>query len=57
MSPVVLGLVVHLALRPLLDPWLNASSDGKVAAAVAILVLPIVFSVVALIRALQARPD
>jgi ABC-type sugar transport system permease subunit len=57
MSPVVLGLLVHLALRPLLDPWLNASSDAKVATAIAILLLPIAFSAVMLLRALQARPD
>jgi hypothetical protein len=57
MWPVVLGFVVHLVLRPLFDPWLNASSDAKVAAAVVILTLPVVFALVMLARALRRRPD
>jgi len=57
MWPVVLGLVVHLVLRPLLDPWLNASSDAKVAGAVVILTIPVVFALVMLARALRRRPD
>jgi hypothetical protein len=55
MWPVVLGLVVHIALRPLCDPWLNASSDSKVSAAIVILAIPIVFSGVMLVRILRRR--
>jgi hypothetical protein len=40
-------------LRPFCDPWLNASSDAKVAAAVTVLVIPIVFSVGMLVRILR----
>jgi hypothetical protein len=55
MWPVVGGLVAHIALRPLLDPWLNAQSDAKVTAAAAILAVPIVFAVVMLVRALLRK--
>lgn len=57
MWPVVLWLVVHLVLRPLLDPWLNASSDALVAGAVVILTIPVVFALVMLARALRRRSD
>jgi hypothetical protein len=55
MWPVVGGLVAHIVLRPLLDPWLNAQSDAKVAAAAAILAVPVVFAVVMLLRALLRK--
>jgi hypothetical protein len=57
MVPVVLGLVVHIAMRPFLDPWLNSDSDAKVGMAIALLVVPVGFSGVMLVRALRARPD
>jgi hypothetical protein len=53
--PVVGGLAAHIVLRPLLDPWLNASSDAKVAAAAAILAIPILFAVFMLVRALRKK--
>jgi len=56
MWPVVGGLAAHIALRPLLDPWLNSGSDGKVAAAAIILAVPVVFAVIMLARAL-VRPS
>ncbi len=49
--PVAAGLLTHLALRPVLDPWLNASSDAKLAGAVVLLALPLVGAAVALVRA------
>jgi hypothetical protein len=55
MWPVVGGLAAHIALRPLLDPWLNAGSDAKVAAAAVILSIPVVFAVFMLVRALRRR--
>ena len=55
MWPVALGLLVHLVLRPFCDPWLNAESDAKVATALTILLLPIVFSVGMLVRILRRR--
>jgi len=55
MWPVVGGLAAHIVLRPLLDPWLNATSDAKVAAAAAILAIPILFAVFMLVRALRSR--
>ena len=57
MWPVVGGLVVHIALRPLLDPWLNSSSDGKVDLAIVVLAAPIAASAVMLVRALRSRND
>jgi hypothetical protein len=51
--PVAAGLGVHVALRPLLDPWLNGASDAKWWTAVALLAAPILFSLVALARALR----
>ena len=55
MWPVIGGLAAHIALRPLLDPWLNSGSDAKVAAAAIILAVPVVFAVIMLARALS-RP-
>ncbi|HEX4339306.1 MAG TPA: hypothetical protein VH062_25540 [Polyangiaceae bacterium] len=57
MWPVVGGLAAHIALRPLLDPWLNAGSDAKVAGAVVILAVPVVFAGVMLVRALRRKQD
>ena len=54
MWPVVLGLVAHLVLRQVFDSWLNASSDAKFWTAVVIVAAPVVFSVVALVRAIRA---
>ncbi|HVW25484.1 MAG TPA: hypothetical protein VHC69_08940 [Polyangiaceae bacterium] len=53
MWPVVGGLAAHIALRPLLDPWLNSGSDAKVAAAAIVLAVPVVFAVIMLARALM----
>ena len=55
MWPVIGGLAAHIVLRPILDPWLNAASDAKVAAAAVILAIPILFAVVTLVRALRRR--
>ncbi len=55
MWPVIGGLAAHIALRPLLDPWLNAGSDAKVTAAVVILAIPVLFAVLMLARALRRR--
>lgn len=57
MWPVVAGLVAHIALRPVFDPWLNSSSDGKVDLAIVILAAPIVASAVLLVRALRSKID
>lgn len=48
--PVAAGLGVHLALRPLLDPWLNGASDARFWTAVTLLVAPLAFALVALVR-------
>jgi hypothetical protein len=56
MWPVIGGLAAHIALRPLLDPWLNSGSDAKVAAAAIVLAVPVVFAVIMLARALT-RPS
>ena len=55
MWPVMGGLVAHIVLRPFLDPWLNAASDFKVAAAATILSLPLLFAAFMLARALRRR--
>jgi hypothetical protein len=55
MWPVVGGLAAHILLRPLLDPWLNAGSDAKVAAAAIILGIPILFAGFMLVRALRNK--
>lgn len=57
MWPVVAGLAAHILLRPLLDPWLNASSDAKVATAATLLSIPILFAVFMLVRALRSKQD
>jgi hypothetical protein len=57
MWPVVAGLAAHIALRPILDPWLNSSSDGKVDLAIIILAAPLALSVVTLLRALRPKRD
>ena len=57
MWPVIGGLLVHIILRPLFDPWLNGASDAKVTAAAVILAVPILFSVFMLVRALTRKPD
>jgi len=43
--PTFAGVAVHFALREVLDPWLNASSDAKFWGAVSILALPLLFAV------------
>jgi beta-lactamase regulating signal transducer with metallopeptidase domain len=50
--PALAGVVVHFALREVLDRWLNASSDAKFWGAVGILALPLLFSVFAIYRAI-----
>jgi hypothetical protein len=57
MWPVIGGLAAHILLRPLMDPWLNASSDAKVYAAVAVLGVPVIFALVMLVRALTRKSD
>lgn len=57
MWPAVAALAAHILLRPLLDPWLNASDDAKVGAAVAILAVPIVFAIVTVARSMRAKTD
>ena len=47
---------VHFALRPLLDGWLNASSDKKLIAALAILAMPLIFAAWAFYRSISGRP-
>ncbi|HEX7670962.1 MAG TPA: hypothetical protein VF395_15310, partial [Polyangiaceae bacterium] len=57
MWPVVAGLAAHIALRPILDPWLNSSSDTKVDLAVFLLAVPLAASAVMLVRALRPKSD
>lgn len=57
MWPVVAGLAAHIALRPMLDPWLNSSSDGKVDFAIVVLAAPLAVSAAMLVRALRSKPD
>ncbi len=49
------AIALHFILRPLLDPWLNASSDGKFFAALAILALPLLFAAYAFYRSFGSR--
>jgi hypothetical protein len=56
MWPVVGGLAAHIALRPVMDPWLNSGSDAKVVAAAIILAVPVLFALIMLARALM-RPS
>jgi len=52
----VAGIAVHFALRPLLDNWLNALSDRKLFAALAILAAPLFFAAYAFYRSIDGRP-
>jgi hypothetical protein len=52
----VAAIGVHFALRPLLDGWLNASSDKTFIAALAILALPLIFAAWAFYRSIGRRP-
>ena len=54
--PTFAGVAVHFALREVLDPWLNASSDAKFWGAVSILALPLLFAVYAMYRAIVSPP-
>jgi hypothetical protein len=51
-GPALAGIAVHFALREVLNPWLNASSDTKFWGAVTILVIPLVFAIFAMVRAI-----
>jgi hypothetical protein len=51
--PALAGVVVHFILREVLNPWLNASSDARFGAAVVILILPLVFTIFALLRSIR----
>jgi hypothetical protein len=57
MWPVIGGLAAHILLRPLLDPWLNAASDAKVAGAAIVLAIPIAFAVFMFVRALRRKAN
>jgi hypothetical protein len=52
--PALFGLVAYFVLRQVFDPWLNASSDSKFWTAVVVCAAPIVFSIVAIARAIRA---
>jgi len=52
----VASIGVHFALRPLLDNWLNALSDRKLFAALAILAAPLLFAAYAFYRSIDGRP-
>jgi hypothetical protein len=52
--PALFGVVVHFALREVLNPWLNAASDLKFWGAVAILAIPLVFAAFAVVRSIVA---
>jgi hypothetical protein len=52
----VVAIALFCVLRLLLDPWLNAASDGKVAAALVVLALPLLFAGFALYRAIVPKP-
>jgi hypothetical protein len=51
--PAFAGVVAHFALREVLNPWLNASSDARFWGAVVILVLPLLFTIYGLIRSIR----
>lgn len=51
--PAVAGVVAHFVLREVLNPWLNASSDARFWGAVVILILPLLFTVFALVRSIR----
>jgi hypothetical protein len=50
--PAFAGIGLHLVLREVLNPWLNASSDAKFWSAAGIVALPLLFSVFAIYRAI-----
>jgi hypothetical protein len=50
--PAFAAIGVHFALRQMLDPWLNASSDIKFWGAVVLLAIPLVFAFFAFFRAI-----
>jgi hypothetical protein len=50
--PAVAGVGLHFVLREVLNPWLNASSDARFWGAVIILVLPLLFTIFALVRSI-----
>jgi hypothetical protein len=52
MWPAFAGVGLHLVLREVLNPWLNASNDAKFWSAAALLALPLLFSVYAIFRAI-----
>jgi hypothetical protein len=52
----VLAIAFFCVIRLLLDPWLNASSDRKLTAALVILGLPLLFAGYALYRTIVPRP-
>lgn len=51
--PAVAGVALHFVLREVLNPWLNASSDARFWGAVVILILPLLFTIFALVRAIR----
>ena len=50
--PAVIAVVLHVVLREVLNPWLNASSDAKFWGAVLILAIPLIFAVIAFARSI-----
>ena len=50
--PAPIAVALHFVLREVLNPWLNAPSDLKFWGAVAILTVPIVFAIYAIVRAI-----
>jgi hypothetical protein len=48
----VFAVVLHVVLREVLNPWLNASSDAKFWGAVLILAIPLIFAVIAIARSI-----
>jgi hypothetical protein len=51
--PAVAGVALHFVLREVLNPWLNASSDARFWGAVVILILPLLFTIFALVRSIR----
>jgi ABC-type branched-subunit amino acid transport system permease subunit len=56
--PAVAGVALHFVLREVLNPWLNASSDARFWSAVVLLILPLLFTIFALVRSIRppSRP-
>jgi len=52
---VAAAIAVHFALRPLLDNWLNASSNKKFSAALVILAMPLLFAAYAFYRSMGGK--